>query len=196
MILATNTVVFLSMQQGCRARATSAAAALGVSGSDPLWRRVLDRLSRGDIIRAALGDPEWAADPALDDRAGRRRAHDRIDERLREWTRSRDRSELAAELRALGIPASEVADPCRLLETNPQLRSRGYFEALPHPVVGAMPLPSLPFRYESVERWLRTPAPTMGQDNERVLRGILGLSADALRDLAAEGVIGTRPEGL
>ena len=58
MILATNTVVFLSMQQGCRARATSAAVALGVSGSDPLWRRVLDRLSRGDIIRAALGDPE------------------------------------------------------------------------------------------------------------------------------------------
>jgi crotonobetainyl-CoA:carnitine CoA-transferase CaiB-like acyl-CoA transferase len=154
--------------------------------SDAQWRS----------LRAALGDPAWAADPALDDRAGRRRAHDRIDERLREWTRSRDRGELAAELRALGIPASEVADPCRLLETNPQLRSRGYFEALPHPVVGAMPLPSLPFRYESVERWLRTPAPTMGQDNERVLRGILGLSADALRDLEAEGVIGTRPEGL
>jgi crotonobetainyl-CoA:carnitine CoA-transferase CaiB-like acyl-CoA transferase len=99
-------------------------------------------------------------------------------------------------LRGLGIPASEVADPCRLLETNPQFRARGYFEAPEHPVVGAMPLPSLPFRYASVERWLRTPAPTLGQHNERVLCGILGLSPDALRDLEAEGVIGTRPEGL
>ena len=59
-----------------------------------------------------------------------------------------------------------------------------------------MPLPCLPFRYESVERWLRTPAPTLGQHNEPVLCGMLGLSRDRLRELEAEGVIGTRPEGL
>ena len=125
---------------------------------------------------SALGDPEWTRDP--------------------DWTRKRARAEIVAELRDLDIPASEVADPCRLLETHPQLRARRYFETPEHPVVGAMPLPSLPFRYESIERWLRTPAPTVGQHNERVLCGILGLSPDALRDLEAEGVIGTRPEGL
>jgi crotonobetainyl-CoA:carnitine CoA-transferase CaiB-like acyl-CoA transferase len=59
-----------------------------------------------------------------------------------------------------------------------------------------MPLPSQPFRYASVERWLRAPAPTLGQHNERVLCGILGLTPDELGDLEAEGVIGTRPEGL
>jgi crotonobetainyl-CoA:carnitine CoA-transferase CaiB-like acyl-CoA transferase len=59
-----------------------------------------------------------------------------------------------------------------------------------------MPLPSLPFRYASVDHWLRTPAPRIGQHNERVLGGILGLSANELRELEAEGVIGTRPEGL
>jgi crotonobetainyl-CoA:carnitine CoA-transferase CaiB-like acyl-CoA transferase len=89
-----------------------------------------------------------------------------------------------------------VADPCRLLQTNPQLRARGYFETPEHPVVGAMPLPSQPFRYASIDRWLRTPAPTLGQHNEAVLCGILGLSASDLRDLETEGVIGTRPEGL
>ena len=101
-----------------------------------------------------------------------------------------------AELRALGIPTSEVANPCRLLETIPQFQARGYFEAPEHPVVGAMPLPSLPFRYASIDRWLRTPAPTMGHPHAAVLGGILGLSPDELRDLEAEGVIGTRPEGL
>jgi crotonobetainyl-CoA:carnitine CoA-transferase CaiB-like acyl-CoA transferase len=59
-----------------------------------------------------------------------------------------------------------------------------------------MPLPSLPFRYSSVDRWLRTPAPTIGQHNESVLGGILGLSPDELRELEAEGVIGSRPSGL
>ena len=78
----------------------------------------------------------------------------------------------------------------------PQLRSRGYFETPLHPVLGAMPLASLPFQYASVDGWLRAPAPTLGQHNETVLSGILGLSADELRELEAEGVIGTRPEGL
>jgi crotonobetainyl-CoA:carnitine CoA-transferase CaiB-like acyl-CoA transferase len=147
-------------------------------------------------LRSALGNPEWAMDSALETRTGRREAHDAIDERLREWTRQRERAELVAGLRALGIPASEVADPCRLLESNPQLQSRHYFEAPEHPVVGPMPLPSLPFRYASIDRWLRTPAPTFGQDNEPVLCGLLGLSPAELRDLESEGVIGTRPEDL
>lgn len=147
-------------------------------------------------LRSLLGDPEWAMDPALDSRAGRRAAHAEIDEQLGAWTREHERAELVATLRAAGVPASEVANPSRLLETNPQLRARGYFETTEHPVVGAMPLPSLPFRYSSVERWLRSPAPTMGQHNERVLRGVLGLSSEDVADLEAEGMIGTRPEGL
>jgi crotonobetainyl-CoA:carnitine CoA-transferase CaiB-like acyl-CoA transferase len=147
-------------------------------------------------LRIALGDTGWAKDVTLETREGRLAAHDAIDDRLREWTRTRERSALAAELRGLGIPASEVANPCRLLEGNPQFRARGYFETPEHPVVGAMPLPSLPFRYTGRDRWLRTPAPTFGQHNEFVLGEILGLSADAIRELEAEGVIGTRPEGL
>ncbi len=144
----------------------------------------------------ALGNPEWTLDAALETAAGRHEAHDAIDERLRDWTRKRERGEIVAELRALCIPASEVADPCRLLETNPQLQARHYFETPEHPVVGAMPLPSLPFRYASIDRGLRTPAPTIGQHNEPVLCGILGLSPSEMSDLEAEGVIGTRPEGL
>jgi crotonobetainyl-CoA:carnitine CoA-transferase CaiB-like acyl-CoA transferase len=147
-------------------------------------------------LRSALGNPNWAMDAALDTGAGRRAAHDAIDERIRELTRVRERDGLVSELRALGIPASEVADPSRLLQTNPQLRARRYFEAPEHPVVGAMPLPSWPFRFTSVDRWLRTPAPTIGRDNDRVLSGILGLSLQELRALEAEGVIGTRPRGL
>ncbi|HSG00682.1 MAG TPA: CoA transferase, partial [Vicinamibacterales bacterium] len=126
-------------------------------------------------LRSALGEPDWAMDPALDTLAGRRAAHDLIDERLSEWTLTRARTELVDELRGRGVVASELADPCRLLENNPQLRARGYFETPEHPEVGRMPLPSWPFRYASTERWLRTPAPTMGQDNDRVLCGILGL---------------------
>lgn len=147
-------------------------------------------------LRSALGAPDWARNPTLDTSEGRRAHHDAIDKRLQEWTRLHPRSELVTELRALGIPASEVADPCRLLQTNPQLRARRYFEAPEHAVVGAMPLPSMPFRYANIDHWLRTPAPTLGEHNERVLCGILGLTADELLELKATGVVGQRPAGL
>jgi crotonobetainyl-CoA:carnitine CoA-transferase CaiB-like acyl-CoA transferase len=154
--------------------------------SDEQWR----------AFRDVLGCPDWAMDPALDTRDGRREAHGAIDERIAAWTRGRDRAELVAALRARGIPASEVANPCRLLQGNPQLRARGWFETPAHPVVGAMPIPTLPFRFESISRWLRTPAPTLGRDNERVLGTLLGLSAEEVRELESEGVIGTRPARL
>jgi crotonobetainyl-CoA:carnitine CoA-transferase CaiB-like acyl-CoA transferase len=141
-------------------------------------------------LRRALGDPSWSRDHSFDTRPGRRAGHDAIDRNLARWTRTRRRSELVAELRALGIPASEVADPSRLIQTNPQLRHRGYFERPDHPVVGALPLPSLPFRLSGIDRWLRTAAPTVGRDNETVLCGALGLSTSELRQLEADGVIG------
>jgi crotonobetainyl-CoA:carnitine CoA-transferase CaiB-like acyl-CoA transferase len=165
--------------------ATAPWLALSVA-SDAQWR----------ALRSLLGEPVWAMDAALETLPGRRAAHDAIDARLCDWTRARPRAELVAALRARGVPASEVADASRLLQTNPQLRARGYFEAPEHPVVGAMPLPSFPFRFAGFERWLRTPAPTLGRDNERVLGQTLGLSASEIRELEAEGVIGTRPSGL
>jgi len=174
----------LAAPQGLYPCADGAWLALAVA-SDEQWRE----------LRAALGDPAWAREPALESVVGRRRHHDAIDERVRAWTAGRACGDLVAELRACGIPASEVANPCRLLQSNPQLRARRYFETPEHPVVGAMPLPSMPFRYASIDRWLRTPAPTIGQHNERVLCGLLGLSPAELRDLEAEGVIGTRPQG-
>ena len=165
--------------------ATDKWLALSVA-TDAQWR----------ALRSALGHPAWAMDAALDTHAGRRAAHDAIDAHLREWTRGRDRAALAAELRELGIPASEVTNPSRVLQANPQLRDRRYFEALEHPVVGAMPLPSLPFRLTGADRWLRTPAPTLGQHNREVLCGELGLSEAELEALHEKMVIGTRPSFL
>jgi crotonobetainyl-CoA:carnitine CoA-transferase CaiB-like acyl-CoA transferase len=44
--------------------------------------------------------------------------------------------------------------------------------------------------------WYRSPAPLLGQHNEEVLAGLLGLAADEIADLHQAGVIGERPLGL
>jgi crotonobetainyl-CoA:carnitine CoA-transferase CaiB-like acyl-CoA transferase len=86
-------------------------------------------------------------------------------------------------------------DP-RTTHTHPQLAARGFYETLEHPVVGKHPLPSLPFRYASVEHWIQRPAPTLGQHSREILRELTGLADPELDALEQAKVIGTRPTGL
>src|SRR5438552_3177894 len=61
---------------------------------------------------------------------------------------------------------------------------------------GAHELPGLPMHFSGLERWYRSPAPTLGQHTEEVLRELLGLRDNTIAELRAEGIIGVRPAGL
>jgi crotonobetainyl-CoA:carnitine CoA-transferase CaiB-like acyl-CoA transferase len=142
-----------------------------------------------------LGNPDWAADPELASVHGRRARHDELDERLEAWSRDRDPAEAAEVLVAHGVPAAAGRDP-RLMYDHPQLQARGYYETIEHPVVGRLPTPTWPFRFRSVERWLRTPAPTLGEHNHEILVDDLGVDEATYDDLVARQIIGDRPLGV
>jgi crotonobetainyl-CoA:carnitine CoA-transferase CaiB-like acyl-CoA transferase len=168
---------------------------LGHSPETPRWLALsVASDAKWQALRRWLGDPGWAADPALATHAGRRAAHDAIDARLRPVFAAREREVAIAELVAAGIPAGAVVDP-RAAHAHPQLAARGFFEEVAHPVVGEHAIPTLPFRYASVARWIRSPAPTLGQHGREVLGSLLGLGAAELDALESARVIGERPEG-
>jgi crotonobetainyl-CoA:carnitine CoA-transferase CaiB-like acyl-CoA transferase len=139
---------------------------------------------------SVLGDPPWATGGQMSDAGGRRRAHDTIDRGLAAWTADRDADTVASRLVEAGVPAATVVAP-REIASNPQLRSRSLFEVEHHAVTGDHEIPMLPFRFGRVERWLRRPAPTLGQDNDAVLADI-GLSPEAIERLRQTGVAGER----
>ena len=58
-----------------------------------------------------------------------------------------------------------------------------------------MPTPTLPFRFASVDRWLRTSAPTMGQHNREILVDELGVDDATYAALVDAQIIGDRPRG-
>jgi crotonobetainyl-CoA:carnitine CoA-transferase CaiB-like acyl-CoA transferase len=129
-------------------------------------------------LTALLGEPGLSRDAA--------------EPALVRFAASQPREALLARLLAAGVPAAKVADP-RAASLCPQHAARGFFEEVEHPVVGVQPLPTVPFRYASLKRWIRSPAPTLGQHNRDVLGGLLGLSAEEIAALEADHVIGTRP---
>ena len=145
-------------------------------------------------LRRALGDPAWAADAALDTHRGRRAAHDEIDGHLRAWAADRDLDDAVEHLIVAGVPAAPARDH-RLIDRHPQHLARGFQQEVDHPIVGPHTPPGPPFRYRSVERWVRTGAPTLGQHNDEVLDEV-GVGEAERRRFEADNVIGTQPLGL
>ena len=141
-------------------------------------------------LRAALGDPDWASDDALDTEVGRRAAHDEIDHRLSAWCAARSTDEVVATLWPAGVPVGRVVPPHRMDDVE-QLLARGFFEDLEHPLVG-------PARYQGFAARLsdgparlhRVPSPTLGRDNEEVFGELLGMTDEQLEALRAGNVIG------
>jgi crotonobetainyl-CoA:carnitine CoA-transferase CaiB-like acyl-CoA transferase len=131
--------------------------------------------------------------PDLPDADERVRLHDRLDARLAAWFAARDRDTAVADLLRAGVPAAPVVPPSLAAThatTQPAMAARGFLERLDHPVGGPLDLPGPPFRFASrgAEGWLGKPAPTLGHDNEAVLTGLLGLTAEELEALRTDGV--------
>jgi crotonobetainyl-CoA:carnitine CoA-transferase CaiB-like acyl-CoA transferase len=146
-------------------------------------------------LARVVGASELATDPSLATRAERRREADRIDAVVAAWTCTRNVDDAVIALNRAGVPAARVIDP-RTASDQPQMAARGYFERVDHPVAGVHLTPTLPWRARGVDRWIRRPAPLLGQHNADVLRGWLGCTDAELDALATDGVIGTRPVGL
>jgi len=161
---------------------------------DPAWLAlaVTDDAQWQALCRA-LGDPTWRRDPALDEAPGRRAAHDAIDAALGLWCAARYALDAEQALVAAGVPAAAGMNAHFLLD-NVQLAHRGFFEVLPHPVTGPTPYPGLPMRFSNLGVGLhRSPPPTLGQHNDEVLGGELGVSREELARLREAQVIGERP---
>jgi crotonobetainyl-CoA:carnitine CoA-transferase CaiB-like acyl-CoA transferase len=140
-------------------------------------------------LRAALGDPAWAADSELATRAGRVRAPDRIDTRLVEWCRARSADEIVAVMWNAGVPVGKVMQPHDQPDL-PQLAARGFFEELDHPVIGSSRYSTLPMHFSrGPERVHQRHAPLLGEHNGEILTA-LGLTPAEQATLEADGIVG------
>lgn len=146
-------------------------------------------------LTRAVGRTEWATDAELATMAGRRARHDELDEVIAAWAAERPVEAAAEALRSHGVPAAVAQDP-RTLRRHQLFAGRGFFEPTTHVDAGPIEVPGAPYKLSTIEGWIRSPAPTLGQHNREVLAERLGLGDDELDELERQGVIGTRPAGL
>ncbi|MAG33807.1 MAG: hypothetical protein CL908_23245 [Deltaproteobacteria bacterium] len=162
-------------------------------GSEWLALSIVDD-AQWQLLCRVLGEPTWAMEPALAKEAGRRAAQDRIDRELNAWCAGRTAVEAEALLLAEGLPAAAGRNAHYLLP-NQQLEYRGFFQTQDHPVTGPTPYPNLPMCFSGFGAGLKSsPPPTIGQHNDEVLGGELGLTPEDLARLREKKIIGERPD--
>ena len=141
------------------------------------WERLLEIIGRSDV----LDDPRFATPES-------RYQHRReVDAMISDWTRRKTKHEAMEELGRADVPAGAVLSTLELA-ADPYLRERGMFVTVDHPVRGPILMPGFPLKMSASSVPI-LPAPLLGQHNDEIYGGMLGISADELERLRKWGVI-------
>lgn len=143
-------------------------------------------------LACIIGGEELARDERFSSLAARKRNEADLDGLISNWTRDKDRHELANRLQRAGIAAAAVETAPDLARSE-YLHRRGFFTELSHPVAGRHPHPGLPFHSEIAQGSARAAAPSYGEGNEYVLREVLALPEDEIAAILDSGALANIP---
>jgi crotonobetainyl-CoA:carnitine CoA-transferase CaiB-like acyl-CoA transferase len=135
-----------------------------------------------------MGDPEWAGEEIFSDRLKRGDNWEALRIFLEEWVGQQTVLDLYKKVQARRVPFAPVSTMGDLLGSE-HLKARGFFVDITHPVAGTHKYPGAPLKYHATPWEIRHPAPTLGQHNDQIFGGRLGLSAARLDELKRNGVI-------
>jgi crotonobetainyl-CoA:carnitine CoA-transferase CaiB-like acyl-CoA transferase len=136
--------------------------------------------------------PDLAENPELANSTGRRLHEDEIETAIRQWLADVRPDIAMVTLQSVGIPAA-IAKLPQDLAADPHLLSVGHWQPSDRPFMGAHLLPSVAYREGDAARpyAINHLAPTLGQHNQEVLSGVLGLTDEEIAQLERDEIIGT-----
>lgn len=140
------------------------------------------------ILCEAMGQPELAGRPEFATEAKRRENQDALDGIIQEWTLKHDQYEVMNMLQRAGVMAGASIN-IKNLADDPQMRERGFFVEMVHPVLGEILMPRLPWRPGGTPGGNYHRAPLMGEHNQYVFGELLGLPEDEISRLIEKKVI-------
>ena len=146
--------------------------------TDEQWQRLL----------AAMGREELASDPRFAKNKARMQNLAATEAVVSEWTEQHTRAEVFDAAKRAGVAAAAVRSLQEVMN-DPHMHERGMLRTVDHPDLGTVILPSSPIRYDEQRGPELRPSPGLGAQNAEIYGGWLGLSAEELSALKADGVI-------
>lgn len=135
-----------------------------------------------DALKQAMGNPAWADAYDYGDAFQRWNNQDTLEARLSEWTAAWDAFQLTNLLQDAGIAAFPSLSADQLMD-DPHLATREVFPLTTDPDRGQQRAVAPPWRFSETPadplRW----TPELGQNNQEVFCGLLGMDETELRSL-------------
>ncbi|MCY4036273.1 MAG: CoA transferase [bacterium] len=151
-----------------------------ISGNqDTVWRRMAH----------AMGRPELGDDPRYATHIARGRNQAELDDLIAEWTVTLDAEELHRLLNEHGVPNGQIYRAPEML-ADEHFAARHAIDWVDSPDFGAIPMQNVVPKLSDTPGEIEWSGPTLGEHNNEVLGGILGLDDDAISRLRATGVVG------
>lgn len=141
----------------------------------------------GALMRV-LGEPDVAADERFDQVQHRIMHREALLAILDRLSARRTAAEWLEALDVAEVPASPVNDMSMVFD-NPQVQHRAMLSHATHPVAGDLPILRNPIRKSATPIGEATAPPTLGQDNDAVLRDVLGYDAAKIAALHEAAVL-------
>jgi len=139
-------------------------------------------------LLAAMGREDLRDDPRYSSPAARVENRELVDATISAWTKTLGKMEIFAIAKRSRIPLAPVRNVDEVMH-DPHMHERGFLDDIDHDEIGRITVPTSPLRFHGADRRKTTPSPKLGQHNDEIYGGWLGLSADEISELKHDGVI-------
>jgi len=133
-------------------------------------------------VAEVLGHPEWAKDPRFTSNRARVENRDVIDGFINEALSHDDADVWLDKLKAVGVPSGRINSVADALD-DPHTTARDMIETVEHSTIGALKMLGIPFKFSDTACSVQRAPPTLGQHNDEILKGELGLDEKAIAEL-------------
>ncbi|MFB4391088.1 MULTISPECIES: CaiB/BaiF CoA transferase family protein [unclassified Pseudomonas] len=134
------------------------------------------------------GHPQWADDPRFATNKQRVANRGELIPLIRQATVFKTTAEWVSQLEQAGVPCGPINDLAQMFQ-DPQVLARGLAVNIAHPLAGSVPQVASPIRLSQTPVEYRRAPPLLGEHTDAVLGDVLGLCAEALGRLRADGVV-------
>jgi crotonobetainyl-CoA:carnitine CoA-transferase CaiB-like acyl-CoA transferase len=138
-------------------------------------------------LASVMGNPDWMQLEMFQDMFVRAQNAEAMYPLITQWTMEHEKLEIMERCQAAGCPVTAVFSMREAAE-HPHLRERGYIVEVDHERLGTVRDMAAPFRLSDGAAPAR-PAPLLGQHNDEVYGGLLGMTADEIAALRREGAV-------
>ena len=139
-------------------------------------------------LTQAMGRPELSQQPEYATHGARGVRQKEIDGVIGDWTRTKKCVEVLELMEEFSVPAGLIYRAPEMLE-DPHFQAREAIISTPHPDFGELKMQNVAPKLSRTPGSVRSPSPKLGQHNDDVYRGLMGMSAERYAQLQAAKVI-------